>query len=136
MDVVDQFEGDGWRIVPSLHLLSDSVDIDHLVPEAPWFWQALASQCVPDCCGLDAYDFSAESVAWACGSSAIKPEGPLAWRSDTPGDVEKIASDLRTAAQALRGLQAEAVSADLFNHILTPEAYANLFDDVASKIPT
>ena len=105
---------------------------DSLVPEADWFWLSLQRFCVPDCCGLAAYDFTAESVAWACGWGTTSPE-ESDWRDDNPGDPWELASALRAAAQGIRGLDAEAVSAGLFNDILTPESYASLFDDLADK---
>ena len=40
---------------------------------------------------------------------------------------------LRQAAQKIRRLDAQAVSGSLFNDILTPEAYALLFEDLAAK---
>ena len=42
--------------------------VDDLLPDAGWFWASLERFCVSGCCGLDAYDFSATSVAWALPS--------------------------------------------------------------------
>nr|WP_255698113.1 DUF6331 family protein [Tessaracoccus sp. ZS01] len=108
------------------------VAIDHLIPEAEWFWASLQRFCVPDCCGLAAYDFSAESVAWACGWGTSRPtEGD--WRADSPGDARELARALRVAAEVVRGVDAPAVTANLFNDILTPESYADLLLDLANK---
>jgi hypothetical protein len=125
--VDDDAEGPGWRLVRS-----PIASIDELVPEADWFWGSLQRECVPGCCGLDAYDFSAQSVAWACGWGSIRPDGND-WRSDHPGDWHKLAGDLRAAAQAIRALDVMAVSGSLFQEVLSPEAYAELFEDLAAK---
>lgn len=90
--------------------------------------------CVPECCGLAAYDFSAESVAWACGWGTVKPASTFDWRDENPGDPHELAVSLRTAAEKIRQLEAAAVSATLFNDILTRESYANLMDDLATKV--
>lgn len=127
-------EGDGWRIIrPSADELRPWVAIDEFIPDARWFWSSLQRFCVPDCCGLDAYDFSAESVAWACGWGTTPPEEGD-WRVDQPGDAAQLAGELRTAAESIRGLDAKAVTAYVFNDILTPESYANLLEDLAHKV--
>jgi len=128
--VVDEAEGDGWRIVRVN--LDAAISIDHLVPDADWFWTSLQRYCVPDCCGLDAYNFSADSVAWACGWGTTRP-AEFDWRADSPGDPEVLAFELRQAGLALRELNAEVATASLFNHYMAPEAFANLFDDLAAK---
>lgn len=106
--------------------------IDSLIPEADWFWLSLQRACVPDCCGLAAYDFSAESVAWACGWGTSRPDGSD-WRDENPGDPRSLAAELRAAAQEIRDLDVGAVSAALFNDILVPESYASLLEDLADK---
>jgi hypothetical protein len=129
----DNVSGEGWQLVrPERGLLSEWVSIDSLVPTADWFWSSLQGFCVPDCCGLDAYDFSAESVAWACGWGTSRPND-FNWRDENPGDPRELALELRAAAQAIRDLDAPAVSASLFNDILTPASYAGLLDDLADK---
>jgi hypothetical protein len=131
--VEDKVEGDGWRIIrPGPAELREWVAIDELLPDADWFWLSLQRPCVPDCCGLAAYDFSAESVAWACGWGTASP-GENEWRADEPGDASQLAEELRASATSIRGLDAKAVTANLFNDILTPESYANLLEDLANK---
>lgn len=132
----DDIEGEGWKAIrPDPNVLSEWVTIDPWVPNAAWFWLSLQRFCVPDCCGLDAYDFSAESVAWACGWGTVTPEaqGCSDWRDEDPGDPADLARGLRQAAQQIRRLDIQAVSGSLFNDILTPEAYALLFEDLAAK---
>lgn len=130
--MVSEPEGEGWRLVRPAAGARPWVAIDALIPDADWFWVSLQRECAPECCGLDAYDFSAESVAWACGWGATDPGG-IFDRVPVPGDVPALVSGLREAAHALRGLDADAVSADLFNDILTPGAYASLLENLASK---
>lgn len=133
--MTDNVEGEGWRIVrPGPEELAQSVAIDDLIPNAAWFWRPLQRFCVPECCGLDAYDFSAEAVAWACGWSATPPE-PGAWRAGEAerGGAKGLADELRAAATSIRDLEAKAASAGLFNDILTPESYASLLEDLAGK---
>lgn len=134
--VDDDIEGEGWRAIrPDPQLWAEQVTIDPLVPKADWFWLSLQRFCVPDCCGLDAYDFSKASVAWACGWGTERPaaQGCSDWRDEHPGDPVELARQLRQAAQKIRRLDAQAVSGSLFNDILTPEAYALLFEDLAAK---
>ena len=128
--MTEDLEGDGWRAVrPDPTRLAEWVTIDRLVPEAAWFWVSLQRECVPECCGLDAYDFSAK---WACGWGTARPT-QHDWRDDNPGDPMELARDLREAARQIRQLDADAVSGSLFNDILTPESYARLFEDLADK---
>src|SRR5436190_10808211 len=102
--------GEGWQAVrPERGLEAGSTAIDSLIPQAEWFWGSLQRLCVPDCCGLAAYDFSAESVAWACGWGTARPE-ESDWRDDSPGDARELAVALRSAAQEIRKLDASAVS--------------------------
>jgi Family of unknown function (DUF6331) len=131
-DVVNEIEGEGWRPIRPTKGHRELISIDHLIPDADWFWHTLQRDCVPDCCGLAAYDFSAESVAWACGWGRKDPGGVIG-RDPRPGDVPALVARLREAASAIRDVDAEAVSANLFNDILTPASYANLLDDLASK---
>lgn len=130
--VSNEIEGDGWRLIRPARGFADLVSIDHLIPDADWFWTTLQRECVPDCCGLAAYDFSAETVAWACGWGTTDPGGVMG-RDPEPGDVSTLVAGLPEAVRALRELDAEAVSANLFNDILTPASYANLLEDLAGK---
>jgi hypothetical protein len=131
-DRVSEVEDAGWRPVRPAVGPRKSVEIDALIPNANWFWYSLQRVCVPECCGLAAYDFSAESVAWACGWGAINPEGIIK-RDPAPGDVLALIAGLREASHAVRAIGADAVSAALFNDILTPDSYADLLQDLAIK---
>ena len=85
--------GDCWSLVrPRPDTLTESTQIDSLVPRAEWFWSSVQRLCVPECCGLDAYDFSAASVAWACGWGAERPgRDANGWRCEHPGDPHALA---------------------------------------------
>jgi hypothetical protein len=132
--MTENVAGPGWEMVrPKPSALRDFVSIDDIVPDEPWLWSSLQRVCVPDCCGLDAYDFSHRSVRWACGD-AVEPPEENEWRHDHPGDPLAVAAALRAAAASTRHIKAEAVSAALFNDILTPESYALLFEDLATKL--
>lgn len=130
--MVGTTEGNGWTPVRPAAGARHWVSVDALLPDADWFWLSLQRDCVPDCCGLAAYDFSAESVAWACGRGTTDPGGVID-RAPMPGDVPTLVAGLREAAHEIRMLDADAVAADLFNDILTPGSYANLLDDLAAK---
>lgn len=131
-DLVSEVEGAGWRPVRPEAGARQWVEIDALIPNAKWFWSSLQRECVPECCGLAAYDFSAESVAWACGWGAVDPGGIIN-RDPAPGDVLALIAGLHEAAHAVRAIGADAVSADLFNDILTPDSYADLLQELAIK---
>ncbi len=47
--------------------------------------------------------------------------------------MPELVVKLRRAAREIRELDADAVSADLFNDILTPDSYASLLEDLATK---
>lgn len=135
---VEDIGGPGWRMQRPKPTWDRSalVTIDHLVPDAQWFWSALESYCVYACCGLAAYNFDQDSVAWSCHLSDTDPaslRGVEGWRSEA-GDVAQLERDLDESVAAIRALGAEAVTATIFNDIMSPEGYASLFEDLANKI--
>lgn len=44
------------------------VSIDHLITPLDSFWSALETDCVADCCGIDAFSFWPDAIAKACQS--------------------------------------------------------------------
>lgn len=132
---MENIEGPGWEIVrPRPTWDPDSVmTIDQWVPDAPWFWESLQRHCVPECCGLAAYDFSDDSVRWACGVDGPKPEGSD-WRDDQPGNASELAAQLRESAEVIRSLDAEVVDGTLFCEFLVPDACARLFERLAKSL--
>jgi len=40
-----------------------AVNVDLLLMDLESMWSALETECVADCCGIDAFDFSAENIA-------------------------------------------------------------------------
>lgn len=135
--VATNIEGTGWKMIrpkPTWGHRGDETSIESLVPEAPWFWHALQRSCVPECCGLAAYDFEPTFVRWVSGATDVEPEAP-SWRDDNRGDHFELADELRQAATAIRALKVEAVDARrLFNEVLKPESYGELFDRLAAII--
>ena len=59
--------GDGLRIeLPPIDIKPGKVlDMDALGPGIAPLWDALETLCVAGCCGIDAFDFSAEQLASA-----------------------------------------------------------------------
>ena len=59
--------GDGQRIeLPPIDIKPGKVlDMDALAPDIAPLWDALETLCVAECCGIDAFDFSAEQLAAA-----------------------------------------------------------------------
>ncbi|HAP77909.1 MAG TPA: hypothetical protein DCR14_17725 [Acidimicrobiaceae bacterium] len=131
--MVDDLASGGWEAIrPESTEWVLRPKIDPFLPEADWFWLSLERHCVAGCCGIDAFDFSAESVAWACGWGTIMPSyNP--WRDDVPGDSAQLARDLRKAAQQIRKLEVDALDSLLFGDVLTRESYALLLEDLAAK---
>jgi Family of unknown function (DUF6331) len=132
-------EGIGWRTVRPTEINRVEWEaFDELLPTADWLWWSLQRNCVAECCGLAAYDFSHRSVRWACGDDVIAPNerGASDWRHETPGDPFVVAAALKVLSARLRASEAAGVSADLFNDVLTPTSYADLFDDLAQKLAT
>ncbi len=111
----------------------DPLPIDDLVPDAPWFWWSTMRNCLPGCCGLDAFDFSAESVRHASGHDVALYPISLGHRQ-APGDPIALAAELRSSARRVRELDAKAVSASQFDDTLSPDAMADLFEDLADKL--
>lgn len=129
----DSTGGTGWQKVgPGRYPPGGWASIDALLPEADWFWSSLERNCVPGCCGLDAYDLSAESVAWACGWGTERPAGND-WRDENPGDPRELAAALRDAARQVRAIEVTGVSAALFNDALSPESCAQLLEHLADS---
>lgn len=131
----ENLTGDGFEVVrpaPGSNF-EGAVFVDDLVPEADWFWHSLQWYCVPDCCGLDAYDFSETAVRRALGQEVETPDAILDWSGEV-GDVDRLIAELTDSAGRLRGLDAPYVSAARFNHFLAPAALADLFLDLADKL--
>lgn len=129
--------GDGWAIVEPGSAETETWEpFDEHVPKAQWFWGSVERWCVAGCCGLDAFDFSHQSIRWACGDLMDPPadDGRSLWRDPAPGDVLGFADELQSLSQWLRKNKAPAVSADCFNQYLSPNSYADLFDDLAWKL--
>ena len=124
-----------WSLVKVENLVERDawVSIDDVVPDVPWFWRGLVRYCEVECCGLDAFDLTEDSVRWACGED-VPDAGDRGWRSDKPGDPGVLAGQLRAAAQQVRDLGVPAVSARPFNRVLTAESYSSLFDSLAAKL--
>jgi Family of unknown function (DUF6331) len=130
-------EGIGWRTVQPTEVNRAVWEpFDELVPTADWLWRSLQRHCDPECCGLDAYDFSHVSVRWACGDAVDPPSalGVSDWRHKAPGNPLVLAEQLKQLSAHLRASSATEVSAALFNDILTPTSYADLFDDLAHNL--
>lgn len=102
--------------------------IDSEVPDAPWFWKSLTWYCVPECCGIDAYEFSEDSVRWALGLEADVSGADCLWRDDHPGDARELATALSASANRIRSMDVDGVWATQFNHYLTPASHASLFE--------
>jgi Family of unknown function (DUF6331) len=108
---------------------------DEHVPKATWFWSSLEQHCVVECCGLEAYEFSHEAIREACRDHVDSAgPGPALSRDLEPGDPLALADSLVALAAHLRTSTAKAVSAQLFDDVLPPESYAELFDDLAWKL--
>jgi Family of unknown function (DUF6331) len=132
-------EGEGWRIVrlASFTAREECEPIDERIPTADWLWGSLQRHCVPECCGFDAYDFSHESVRFACGDDTPMLSRRIIsdwWRAKDPGDPLGVAVQLTSLSAWLRESSATGVSSALFNEILTPVSYAELFEDLAYKL--
>jgi len=128
-------DGPGWEIVrptPSC-TPEETVDVGDLLPNAPWFWTSLQWYCVPDCCGLDAYEFSARAVEWALGRGREPTDAIMTWRSENPGDANDLADQLEVAASTVRAIETRCVSAAIFNHYMTSESCADLLTGLATK---
>lgn len=129
-------EAPTWNRV--LALASDrqgTVGIDAYVPDAAWFWDALSCHCVADCCGLDAYEFSDSAVRWAVWHQG-EPPGIIATNihANQPREAVELAQALASAARRIRELGVPAATATQFNHILTGDSYANLFDFLSAAL--
>jgi len=60
-------EGDWIEVADLTGRRDAAVDIDPELRSLEAMWQALESSCVAECCGLDAFDFSAGNIASAAG---------------------------------------------------------------------
>lgn len=108
--------------------------IDDLLPHAPWFWRSLERACVAGCCGLDAFDFSAESVRAACGDEVTLAPYMNTWNDPDPGDPIALAIELRRSAAVIRTLDDHRASVSRLNAIEPPTFFAELFDELAAHL--
>lgn len=133
--VGENVEGTGWEIVrprPTVGWVGAEA-VDGLVPDAQWLWESLQRYCVPECCGLDAFDLTHASVRWACGDHVDPPDGN-SWRDVERGDPRELAAKLREAAAAARLISAAEVTTSLFGEMLTRDSFAALLEDLAVKL--
>jgi hypothetical protein len=111
------------------------VNVDRLIPDAPWFWRSVCRWCEPACCGLDAFDFSHQSVRWACGDDV----GPLPaheseWRDDQPGEPLALAAELRVAAASIRRVDGGLADSTFLHYRAPVETFAEFLEDLATKL--
>jgi hypothetical protein len=127
-------EGDEWQVERSPMGSGPYLAFDDHVPTAIWFWRSLQWHCVPECCGLDAYEFTVEAVRWALYGGPDPESATVVWCDPHPLLATQLASDLDALALKLSNDGSSAASAALFNDILTTRSYATLFSWLANAV--
>lgn len=131
-------EGDGWVAVrPAAPASWEEIeDLDHLLTDVEWLFSAIERECVAECCGLAAFDFSLHSIQYACGDAVDPPADTRGAYKAPVGDRGAAADVLRAAADHLRPLSSTGYKSTVLNEFLTAGSWAALFDDLATKLLT
>ena len=116
------------------HQYSDWVQVpSSAIKSTQWFWSNFEDYCVPDCCGLGAYNFEHDSVRSAAGA----PEfdfAPSLRHSDE--ERSELVSTFTELAGLLKEADLERVCVGWLNDIMSSAKYAELFSDLAWKVET
>lgn len=133
--MTENLQGPGWAIVRPRPAVDHAaaLQVDQLIPEAEWFWSALEHYCAAGCCGIEAFDFTARSVLWACGVGDEPPPSG-GHRYLEIEDPPALAAAFRRAIVEIRKSDAEAAGSSRLNEWSTPEFFARLLDSIASTI--
>jgi hypothetical protein len=120
---------DRWIPFGDLAGQAHAVDIDpHLVPVMP-FLQLLETECVVDCCGIDAFGFWPEQIEKAVGTLSQRERNDLAISLHSlQGEVEQLPSDTVVSTR-LNQYFPKPVFLELLTHI------RRVVEGVAAKLP-
>ncbi len=94
-------------------LLEDN-NLDKFLENNREFWSALETECVAECCGIDAYDFSEEAIKEIIESF----------------DSNRILDDLNTAIQFIEVSKSEHMHSTIFNCYATKKESIELFKNI------
>ena len=94
-----------------------AVNVDLLLKELEPMWSALETECVAGCCGLDAFDFSPESIASASAKL----------------DVAEICAKIGRLRSELAGIGAEVFVSQRLNNYADRVVFEALLAHLQTK---
>ncbi len=136
MGVVEGFGGWEFAELPTFDR-SNVPCVDDLIPDARWFWGALANYCVPACCGVRAFDFRQSYVAWVThvtDQEAPEIKGLFCSRPDEPPELDPLIRELEEAANSLNKMSEPVVSSERLNQFFRTDELAELFLHLTSAM--
>jgi len=96
------------------------LDIDHLIDAQNEFWQSLQSECLPECCGLHAFDWTTENVRKAYSNCNEK-------------EIKEI---LRDAIATLESSPENVVCSTMINQLFEKSVFIKLLKHLTSLVPS
>lgn len=100
--------------------VSNAVDIDLKLQDIDQFWSLLETQCEAGYCGIDAFDFEAETIVKAANSL----------------DFEYVSSSLLTLRCYIQSLESEVLSSNRLNNYFDKKVFLQLVDHLVSSLRT
>jgi len=97
---------------------SSATNIDFALASTSSFWKALETQCVSDCCGFDAFDFSREGIAAASHG----------W------DSSALIAELEAIRSVVAAVSSRAVVSSMLNNYCEKNTFLKLIDHVVACV--
>ena len=96
------------------------LEIDNLLKPTFNFWDGLETQCVAECCGIDAFAFWEEDIL----------------RSSKNFDQTQLVTDLRNVKTELAVSSKTIVSSSKLNNLLNKGVFIKIIDHILTTIET
>lgn len=100
---------------------ADSVnvyDVDHLLDPNNKFWLGLETVCVPECCGLHAFDWTSDGIKIA----------------STKSDVDGVKRTLDSAIHALEQRDEKVICFTRLNQLFDRTVFINLLQHLKNSV--
>lgn len=98
---------------------TDAVNIDYLLDDLGNFWDALEQDCVAECCGLDAFDFTQKTIEQVA----------------LDGDLKELRTSIDKLIESVRHLKAEVLVTGRLNQYVDKKTFLELLAHILASIP-